>query len=234
MKNISLIIAIISIFIGCGEKPIVVKGVVDRPRPVKIAKKPAPILGQPVNSQKTNPLENPSVIIGAEVNTADLNKSIIVTDENSTLGTQVIDDGEAIMDPSISQSYVTTLKTKKFSFSDAGFMREENGVIDLQILTAGKPLVTLKIADDICVDHFCRTKREFNYEYLSPAYPDDLINNVLTRQPIMNGKYLRKTTNGFMQRITTADYDIKYKTTPGSIYFKDLKNNLIIKLRRLK
>jgi hypothetical protein len=50
----------------------------------------------------------------------------------------------------------------------------------------------------------------------------------------MNVKYLRKTTNGFMQRITTADYVVKYKTTPGSIYFKDLKNNLIIKLRRLK
>jgi len=228
MKNISLIIAVVFVFFGCGEKPIVVKGVVDNPTPTKVVKKPVSIPTKPVDTQTTNPLENPNVIIGADVN------QTVVLDGNLTKDTQEIQEAEAIMDPSISQSYVTTLKTKKFAFSDAGFMREENGVIDLQILAAGKPLVTLKIGDDICVDHFCRTKREFNYEYLSPAYPDDLINNVLTRKPIMGGKYLRKTTNGFMQRITTADYDIKYKTTPGSIYFKDLKNNLIIKLRRLK
>jgi hypothetical protein len=133
-----------------------------------------------------------------------------------------------------SNSYVTTFKTKKFSFSDAGFMRQENGVIDLQILALGKPLLKMKIADDVCVDHYCRTKQEFNANYLSSDYPYDLINNVLTSQPIFGGENLKRTSNGFMQRIQSPLYDIKYKIAPGSIYFKDMKNKIIIKLRELR
>ena len=235
MKNISIIISFIFLFIGCGEKPIVVKGKIDRPIKHTTTKKPSPILGKPIGSVSTNPLENPSVIMGQEVKTLDLNQSIpVVVDNNKNIVGEIQDDSVAIMDPSMSQSYVTTLKTKKFSFSDAGFMQEENGVIDLQILTAGKPLVTLKISSDVCVDHHCISKEEFNHDYLSSSYPADLINNVLTRKPIFDGRNLRRTSNGFMQRVTSPRHDIKYKTTPSSIYFKDLKNNLIIKMRRLK
>ncbi len=142
-------------------------------------------------------------------------------------------ESEETLNKSNSKSYVTTLKTKKFAFSDAGFMRNQDGVIDLQILAVGKPLLKLKISDDVCVDHFCRTKEEFNQNYLSETYPRDFINNVLTSQPIFSGKNMKKTSNGFMQRIISPDYNIKYKISPGSIYFKDLKNGIIIKLREL-
>ncbi len=141
--------------------------------------------------------------------------------------------GGETLSRSNSRAYVTTLKTKKFSFSDAGFMRNENGVIDLQILALGKPLLKLKISDDICVDHHCRTKQEFNANYLSPDYPYDLINNVLTSQPIFSGENMKKTSNGFMQKIKSPLYDIKYKIAPGSVYFKDMQNGIIIKLREL-
>jgi hypothetical protein len=235
MKNISIIISFIFLFIGCGEKPIVVKGKIDRPIKQTTTRNPSPILGKPVGSVNTNPLENPSVIMGQEVRAIDLNQTTIPAVDNNinTVG-EVQDNSEPVMDPTMSQSYVTTLKTKKFSFSDAGFMQEENGVIDLQILTAGKPLVTLKISSDVCVNHNCISKEEFNQDYLSSSYPADLINNVLTRRPIFEGKNLKRTSNGFMQKITSSRYNIKYKTTPSSIYFKDLKNNLIIKMRRLK
>jgi hypothetical protein len=234
MKNISLILTAIFLFAGCGQKPIVVKGKIDRPTKVKTTKRPSPILGKPIGSVSTNPLENPSVIVGQEVKSLDQNQSNILVDNNKNIVGEIESTNDVVMDPTISQSYVTTLKTKKFSFSDAGFMREENGVIDLQILTAGKPLVTLKISSDVCVDHNCISKEEFNHDYLSDSYPADLINNVLTRRPIFEGKNLKRTSNGFMQRIISSRYDIKYKTTPSSIYFKDLKNNLVIKMRRLK
>jgi len=144
-----------------------------------------------------------------------------------------VEEGEELLNKTTAKSYVTTLKTKKFAFSDAGFMRNQDGVIDLQILALGKPLLKLKISDDICMDHFCRTKEEFNMHYLSADYPPNLINNVLSSQPIMDGRNMKKTTNGFMQRIIDPRFDIKYKITPGSIYFKDLKNGIIIKLREL-
>jgi len=145
-----------------------------------------------------------------------------------------IEELDETLNRSNSKSYVTTLKTQKFSFSDAGFMKNEEGVIDLQILALGKPLLKLKISDDVCVDHHCRTKQEFNENYLSADYPYDLINNVLNSQPIFGGENMKKTSNGFMQRIKAPLYDIKYKISPGSIYFKDMQNKIIIKLRELR
>ncbi len=145
-----------------------------------------------------------------------------------------IEELDETLNRSNSKSYVTTLKTQKFSFSDAGFMKNEEDIIDLQILALGKPLLKLKISDDICVDHHCRTKQEFNENYLSADYPYDLINNVLNSQPIFGGENMKQTSNGFMQRIKSPLYDIKYKISPGSIYFKDMQNKIIIKLRELR
>jgi len=233
IKKIFIFI-VVAIFVGCGQKPIVVQGKIEKPRGTENQKV---ILGQNTNKKpKTqvyeNPLQNPSLILGSEAN-----KTISTqakAENNISVQQQPEVELEPVMNPEISQSYVATMKTKKFSYSDAAFMQEENGVIDLQILNAGKPLVTLKISSDICVNHNCISKEEFNHDYLSPSYPNDLINNVLTKRPIFEGKNLKQITGGFMQRLQSSQYDIKYKTTPGSIYFKDLKNNIVIKLRRLK
>jgi len=240
-----LIVLITAFFIfGCGQKPIIVKGKINKPMEPRVAQKQKPILGQQPQPKaqipSINPLENPSVILGSEVNGTnapiELNQTVPSQTQEVIVGggTEDLPSDEPVMDPTISQSYVATMRTKKFSYSDAAFMQEENGVIDLQILSAGKPLVTLKISSDICVDHNCISKEEFNHDYLSSAYPPDLINNVLTKQPIMGGKNLRRITGGFMQKINTPEYSIRYKTTPGSIYFKDLKNKIVIKLRRLR
>ncbi|RUM66978.1 MAG: hypothetical protein DSZ06_02265 [Sulfurospirillum sp.] len=234
MKVFIVIIATLFIMSGCGQKPIVVKGKINRPISSVPTKRTKPILGQQIPS--TNPLENPSVILGSEINgTIEGNQTLSPQRREIILGgSEEMPGDEPVMDPTISQSYVATLKTKKFAYSDAAFMQEENGVIDLQILSAGKPLVTLKISSDVCVNHNCISKEEFNQDYLSSAYPAELINNVLTKQPIMGGRNLRRITGGFMQKINTPEYSIRYKTTPGSIYFKDMKNKIVIKLRRLK
>jgi len=210
IKNLLIAIALL-LFAGCSEKAQVVKA--------KPYYKPiVPKQSQQAPVQATNP-DAPMPVDKAE---------------ETTLGEPIeLEIGGETLNKSNSKSYVTTFKTKQFSFSDAGFMRQEDGVIDLQILALGKPLLKMTISEDVCVDHFCRTKQEFNENYLSPDYPHDLINNVLTSQPIFGGENLRKTSNGFLQRIQSPLYDIKYKITPGSIYFKDLKNGIIIKLREL-
>jgi hypothetical protein len=211
-KNTLLLLTLL-LFAGCGTKPTIIKaGPQNRP----IVPKHKPLIH---NQNQTTPRA--------------LNTPAKMTD--NALGGEPVDlsQGETLS-KSNSKSYVTTFKTKKFSFSDAGFMRQENGVIDLQILALGKPLLKLKISDDVCVDHHCRTKQEFNADYLSSDYPYDLINNVLTSQPIFGGENLKRTSNGFMQRIQSPLYDIKYKIAPGSIYFKDMQNRIIIKLRELR
>ncbi len=197
------------LFAGCGTKPTIIQ---------------AGPQNRPIVPKQKPPMTNQTPKILGQINAP----------MDTTLGEAAdLTQGETLS-KSDSNSYVTTFKTKKFAFSDAGFMRQENGVIDLQILALGKPLLKLKISDDVCVDHHCRTKQEFNENYLSADYPYDLINNVLTSQPIFGGENLKRTSNGFMQRIQSPLYDIKYKIAPGSIYFKDMKNKIIIKLRELR
>ncbi len=135
-----------------------------------------------------------------------------------------------------SKSYKVTMKTKKFAFSDTGFLVKTSDMLRLNVLAMGNPVLDLKIknTDDICVGSLCNTKHGFNQSFLVGEYPDDMIENVLTSKPIFEGKNLKKTKNGFVQKIETKNYKIKYQISRGNIYFKDKQNKIIIKLKELK
>jgi len=135
-----------------------------------------------------------------------------------------------------SNPYKVTMKTKKFAFSDTGFMNIYDNLINLQVFSMGKVVLDLTVSlneDDICVGALCNTKHGFNQTFLSGSYPDTLVENILRSKPILGGKNLKKMTKGFIQKIITPEYAIKYKIWPGNVYFKDAKNNIIIKLRKL-
>ena len=136
----------------------------------------------------------------------------------------------------LSSPYKVTMKTKKFAFSDAGFLNRYDNLINVQVFTMGELTLDLVVRlddDEICTGKLCNTKHGFNQTFLSGAYPDTLIENVLQSKPIFGGKNLKKMTKGFMQKIASKSYVIKYKVWPGNIYFKDVKNGIIIKLRKL-
>ncbi len=135
----------------------------------------------------------------------------------------------------ISKSYKVTMKTKKFSFSDTGFLVKSDNMIKLNVLAMGKPVLDLKVkkSDDVCVGSLCNTKLGFNQSFLSGEYPENLIENVLNKKPIFDGKNLTKTKNGFIQNIESKNYKIKYQISRGSIYFKDSKNRILMKLKEL-
>lgn len=134
-----------------------------------------------------------------------------------------------------SKSYKVTMKTKKFAFSDTGFLVQNKKMLRLNVLAAGKPVLDLKIkkSDDICVGSLCNTKEGFNQSFLSGDYPDDLIENVLLGKPIFEGQNLTKTAAGFVQNLEHKKYKIRYQTAKGSIYFKDSQNKIIMKLKEL-
>ena len=129
-----------------------------------------------------------------------------------------------------------TMKTKKFAFSDTGFMNLYDNLINLQVFSMGKVVLDMTVSlndDEICVGSLCNTKHGFNQTFLTGEYPDTLVENILQSKPIMGGRNLKKMTKGFIQKIITGKYGIKYKIWPGNVYFKDVKNNIIIKLRKL-
>jgi len=122
------------------------------------------------------------------------------------------------------------MKTKKFAFSDSGFYKNNENKITIQAYSSGVGVGELKFyknKDMICVGKLCNTKKWFKDNFLSSDYTDNLIVNVLDKKPILDGKNLTKTQDGFSQDIGA----IKYRTSPSEIYFKDRANKIIIKLR---
>jgi len=136
----------------------------------------------------------------------------------------------------INKSEKITMKTKKFAFSDTGFYKNNSEYIQLQVYATGVAVADMKFYKDddkVCVGYKCSNKKYFKDNFLSKYYPNDLIVNILTKQPILDAKNLKKTTDGFVQTIKTTEYDITYKTNSNSIYFKDRQNKILIKLKDL-
>ncbi len=128
-----------------------------------------------------------------------------------------------------------TLKTKKLKFSDIAYLRHSEDAIELDLFVAGKMVSRFHINHLICVENEgCLSKGSFNEEYLTRYYPDDTLQNILLGREIYQGKNKQRLDDGFMQLINTQDVAIKYKVTSKSIYFKDKKNHILIKIKDLQ
>lgn len=179
--------------------------------------------------------QKPSQIIAKAAEVSQPTEPKIVVQEVSSTQTKPID--EIIEEQKKSTSYKVTMKTKKFAFSDTGFLVKYTNSLHLNVLAMGKSVLDLKIKkseDDICVGSLCNTKHGFNQSFLVGSYPDNFIENVLQKKPIFSSKNLTKTSSGFVQQIISDSYEIKYQVTNKGLYFKDKKNNILIKLRELK
>lgn len=230
MRLILVFTALMLILNGCAVK--IVPGHTDEAQvqkaTVQMHEEPEPVVPEPVEER---------------ISAAEYEAESNVTEAESAEEEIAFEEEEEAAKPRFPKSkliasvpYRVTMKTKKFAFSDTGFVNRYDNMINLQILSMGKPVLDLVIRLDeskICTDKICYTKHAFNRAFLSSDYPDSLIENVLQSEPIVGGKELKKTTNGFMQKIATKAYVIKYKIWPGNIYFKDIKNGIIIRLRKL-
>ncbi len=134
----------------------------------------------------------------------------------------------------ISKSCKIVFKTKKISFADTGFLNKSKNSTSLQIFAMGTPILKLKVADLVCLNGMCNSKKSFNQTHLSPYYPDSLLENILNGKPIFNKINLIKKDDGFVQNISGKWYNIKYKVDKQNIYFKDSSNKIIIKIIGLK
>ena len=132
------------------------------------------------------------------------------------------------------QSKILIIKTKKFKYSDIGYIRSSGDALELELFVAGKPAFKVSIDTLVCTDEGCMSKTAFNEAYLNATYPDDIMQNIISGKSIYSGRNLAKTTGGFEQVLQTEDVNIKYSVDAKQIYFKDSKNNLIIKIKDIK
>jgi len=130
---------------------------------------------------------------------------------------------------------LVTIKTKKFRFSDLGYLRHTDDALQLELFMAGQVVKRIEINHLICVsDEGCISKKSFNEEYLSSAYPENILQNILLGKKIFGGINTQKSSFGFTQHILTQGVDISYRVSPKEIYFKDRKNHILFKIKDVK
>ncbi|MCW8838328.1 MAG: hypothetical protein OQK11_06470 [Thiovulaceae bacterium] len=141
----------------------------------------------------------------------------------------------SIKEYSHTQSKIIIIKSPKIKFADVGYLRNLNDAIELELFMAGKSIKKITINHLVCVDEEgCMSKSGFNEEYLHPSYPTELLQNILLAKPIYNSKNFLKTESGFVQKIQNEDVNIKYEVNLKTIFFKDKKNNIILKFKETK
>ena len=133
-----------------------------------------------------------------------------------------------------SESLLLTLKTKLLRFSDIAYLFEREDAVRLDLYSAGVPVMKIEIARFVCIENRgCMSKSGFNERYLSAAYPDDLLLHILKGERIFNGRAYEELCNGYAQIIRDERFDIRYRVKPGFITFKDKKNKILIKIRKI-
>lgn len=137
--------------------------------------------------------------------------------------------------PQIKETKIVTLKTPKLKFNDIGYVTKTSDSVSIDLYIAGKALKSISIDRMVCISgEGCISKDSFNNDYLYDNYPSDLLKNVLLAKPIYNAKGLQKSAGEFSQTIKNAEVDIRYIVNQHATYFKDRKNNILIKLKDTK
>ena len=132
------------------------------------------------------------------------------------------------------QSKIIIIKSPKIKFADIGYLRNSEDAIELELFMAGHAIEKITINHLVCVSKGCLSKSGFNEDYLHHSYPDDILQNILLGKEIYEGKFKSKTLEGFEQKISTKDVDIKYRVKNKEIFFKDKKNKIIFKIKDIK
>ena len=132
------------------------------------------------------------------------------------------------------KSKLIIIKSPQIKFADLGYIRNTAETIEVELFMAGKSIKKIEINHLVCVDEGCMSKSGFNEDYMHPSYPDDLLQNILLGMPIYDKLNLEKTEDGFAQKIKNENVHIKYKVDNKQIFFKDLRNKIILKIKELQ
>ncbi len=137
-------------------------------------------------------------------------------------------------DINFSAPYKIVIKTQSIAIADSGFIKKANKYKSIEIFTAGTLALYVELGIDACINGYCTDRLDFNKRFFAYKHYADLMDDILDKTAIYGGVAKVKTKDGFEQKIKTKYYDITYKVTSDSIYFKDKKNHILIKLKRLK
>ena len=125
-------------------------------------------------------------------------------------------------------------KTPVMKYADQGFLYENDEELKLEIYSSGQAALSLTIdSDEICSGLLCMSKKEFNARYLSPSYPETMIEKILTGSEIIQAENKSRIEGGFEQKIERDGlYSIHYIVKHDTVFFDDKLNRITIKINK--
>lgn len=133
-----------------------------------------------------------------------------------------------------SDAYLISIKNKQMALSDTGFINHGKDYTNVQIFSSGAILFNLEVQNDVCLDGRCTSRMEFNKLFFEHPHYEAMISDVLEMKPLYEGKSKVTIEGGFEQELDLDGSHISYKVQNKSLYFKDSKNGILIKLKELK
>ena len=126
-----------------------------------------------------------------------------------------------------SQSVKVVFKSKDLKIADMGFLNLGDSYESLQVFSLSKVILEIQSDDEsICINKTCLDPKYFNKKFLSQNYKDSFMSNILRFSPIFESKNISKNRNGFEQKFGS----IVYKVDQKSLYFKDKKEKIFIRI----
>lgn len=133
-----------------------------------------------------------------------------------------------------SEPYLITIKNKQIALSDTGFINRGKEYANVQIFSAGSVLFNLEMMGNyICLDGRCLDKPGFNQYFFQAEHYPELMNDIVSRHPIYDGKNVRQTSDGFEQELDVLESHLVYKIEGANLTFRDTKNGILIRLKPL-
>ena len=132
-------------------------------------------------------------------------------------------------------SALIVFKTPTFKYADMGFVYENSDEVKVEIYGSGQALMSLTISEtSVCMSLLeCMSKESFNKKVLSSMYPREILDDIFRGNPIFAGKNLKRSRNGFTQKIVKEDkYNIHYSVLNNEIIFRDTINTILIKVKK--
>ena len=133
-----------------------------------------------------------------------------------------------------SETYIITIKNKQIALSDTGFINQGKDYTNVQIFSAGSVLFNLEIiGSNICLDGRCMDKLAFNQQFFQEDHYAGLMQEIIAKQPIYEGKNLHQSSNGFEQELDLKNSHLVYKVEGSNLTFRDTKNGILMRLKPL-
>lgn len=76
-------------------------------------------------------------------------------------------------------------------------------------------------------------KLSFNQQFFQEEHYAGLMQEIIAKQPIYEGKNLQQTSNGFEQELDFPHSHIIYKIEDSNLSFKDTKQGVLIRIKPL-